>query len=53
MQPEVEERAERLKAIAIEMDSIVREIGPKWIRLAHLRKESQMILEELRGAEKP
>jgi Fe-S-cluster formation regulator IscX/YfhJ len=41
-------RVDRLQKIAIEMDEIVREIGPKWIKLAHLRKESQSIMEELR-----
>lgn len=41
------ERAERLKVIAVEMDSLVREIGPKWIRLAHLRKEAEGIIKEL------
>ena len=40
--------AARLRTIAVEMDGIVRELGPKWIRLAHLRKESQMIIRELR-----
>ncbi len=40
------ERAERLRVIAIEMDSIVRDIGPKWIRLAHLRKEAYAIIAE-------
>lgn len=44
------ERAERLKKIAVEMDTIVREIGPKWIRLAHLRTEAKVIIEELRAA---
>ena len=39
-----QERAERLQVIAVEMDAIVREIGPKWIRLAHLRKEAQQII---------
>lgn len=42
-----EERAERLRVIALEMDKIVRELGPKWIRLAHLRQESQQIIREL------
>lgn len=42
-----QERAERLRTVAIEMDRIVREIGPQLIRLAHLRKESQAIIEEL------
>lgn len=43
-----QERAERLKKIAIEMDQIVREIGPKLIKLSHLREESEMIMGELR-----
>ncbi len=43
-----QERAERLRVIAIEMDTLVREIGPKWIRLAHLRKEAHQIMEELK-----
>lgn len=41
------ERSQRLRTIAVEMDSIVREIGPKWIRLAHLRKEAHEIIAEL------
>jgi len=41
------ERGRRLLAIASEMDSIVREIGPKWIRLAHLREEARVIRGEL------
>ena len=45
---EARERSERLRVIAVEMDQIVREIAPKWIRLAHLRKESRQIIEELR-----
>lgn len=47
MSDQTQERADRLKVIMIEMDAIVREIGPKWIRLAHLRRESQMIIQEL------
>jgi hypothetical protein len=43
------ERSDRLRVIAVEMDSIVREIGPKWIRLAHLRKEAQQIMDELKS----
>lgn len=43
------ERAERLRVVALEMEQIVKEIGPKWIRLAHLRHESQQIIEELKG----
>lgn len=48
---DVRERTERLKTIAIEMDKIVRDIGPKWIKLAHLRNESRQIIEELKGAQ--
>lgn len=44
------ERSERLRAIAVEMDNLVRDLGPKWIRLAHLRKEAHQIIAEL---EKP
>ena len=50
---DVRERNERLRVIAVEMDSIVREIGPKWIRLAHLRNESRQIIEELKDAAEP
>jgi hypothetical protein len=45
------ERSERLKVIAVEMDSIVRDIGPKWIRLAHLRQEAQQIMAEATAKE--
>lgn len=45
------DRAARLRQIAVEMDSIVREIGPKWIRLAHLRKEAQQIISEAESEE--
>ena len=41
------ERQERLKKIIIEIDSIIKEIGPKWIKLAHLRNEAKSIVEEL------
>lgn len=41
--------SERLRVIAVEMDRIVQEIGPKWIRLAHLREEARMISTELEG----
>lgn len=44
------ERAERLKVIGAEMDQLVRELGPKWIRLAHLRAEAQQIIKELQDA---
>ena len=43
------ERGERLRKIALEIDSIIRDIGPKWIRMAHLRKEAQAIIEEIGG----
>jgi hypothetical protein len=42
------ERAARLRAIAVEMDALVRELGPKWIKLAHLRKEAHQIIEEMK-----
>lgn len=41
--------SERLRVIAVEMDRIVQEIGPKWIRLAHLREEARMISTQLEG----
>jgi hypothetical protein len=41
------ERAARLRTIAVEMDALVRELGPKWLRLAHLRREAQQIIEEM------
>lgn len=44
-------RAERLRIIAVEMDRIVREIGPKWIRLAHLRQEARLITTELEATD--
>jgi hypothetical protein len=46
---EAAQRAERLRAVAVEMDAIVRDIGPKWIRLAHLRNEARFIREELKA----
>ena len=45
-----QERAQRLQTIAVEMDALVRELGPKWIRLAHLRKEAHAIIAELEAA---
>lgn len=47
------ERADRLRVIAVELDLIVRDIGPKWIRLAHLRKEAQQIIAELEKPKEP
>jgi hypothetical protein len=37
----------RLQKIAGEMDAIVRDIGPKWIKLAHLRTEARSISESI------
>lgn len=45
------ERTERLRVIAVEMDSIVRDIGPKWIKLAHLRQEAQQIIADAESEE--
>lgn len=42
-QTERRELVDRLKKVAVEMDLIVREIGPRWIRLAHLRNEARVI----------
>ena len=44
---ERDERLERLKTLAIDMNALVMELGPKWIRLAHLRQEAQAIIKEL------
>lgn len=44
---EVIARVDRLQKVAVEMDSIVRDVGPKLIRLAHLRDEARQIREEL------
>lgn len=41
------ERLERLRTVAIEMDNIVRDIGPKLIKLAHLRNEARQIRGEI------
>lgn len=49
---ETDERAQRLKKLASEIDAIVNEIGPKWIKLAHLRAEVSSILEEISKNEK-
>lgn len=38
------ERTQRLRTIAVEIDSLIRELGPKWIRLAHLRNEAHDII---------
>lgn len=46
---EVAQRTQRLLRIAEEMNRIVMEIGPAWIRLGHLREEARGIQEELRG----
>jgi hypothetical protein len=44
---DVSDRLERLRTVAIEMDGIVRDVGPKLIRLAHLRNEARQIREEI------
>lgn len=44
---DVQERVERLRSVAVEMDRIVREVGPKLIMLAHLRSEARKIREEI------
>lgn len=47
-QTERQQMVDRLQKVAVEMDAIVRQIGPAWIRLAHLRKEARMISDLLR-----
>lgn len=48
MEPtEISERVDRLRVVAVEMDGIVRDIGPKLIRLAYLRDEVRQIREEI------
>jgi len=44
------ERVERLRVVAVQMDRIVREIGPGLIRLAHLREEARAIQEEINAS---
>lgn len=44
---DIAERLERLHTVAVEMDGIVRDVGPKLIRLAHLRNEARQIREEM------
>ena len=41
------ERADRLKRIYVEIDTITRDIGPKLIRLSHLREEARQIIGQL------
>jgi len=41
------ERMDRLRVVAIAMDEIVREVGPRLIMLAHLRNEARQIMEEM------
>lgn len=43
------EDRDRLAKIAVEMDSLTRDVGPKLIRLAHLRTEARAIIKELEG----
>ena len=44
---QLRERSDRLQRLATEADSILREIGPRLIRLAHVREEARIIIEEL------
>lgn len=44
---DVSERVDRLRAVAVEMDRIVRDVGPKLIMLAHLRNEARQIREQI------
>lgn len=37
----------RLRRISEQMDSIIKEIGPKLISFSHLRNESKLIISEL------
>ena len=46
-QTEIDGSLERLVVVATEMDAIVSDIGPKLIRLAHLREEGRLIREGL------
>lgn len=45
------ERTARLKTVLAEIDSLMRDVGPKWIRLAHLNNEAKLIAEELKREE--
>jgi len=47
--PRTRERGERLQKLAEEADSILRKVGPDLIRLAHVREEARLIMEELSG----
>ena len=49
---EIGERVERLRTVAIEMDSIMRDVAPKLIRLSHLRNEARQIREELNAGQR-
>lgn len=46
----IKERSDRLQKLANEADSILREVGPRLIRLAHVREEARNIIQELSGA---
>ncbi len=45
------ERIARLKVVVTEMDVIKKEISPKLIRLTHLRKEAEQIVQEIKGSD--
>lgn len=46
------ERSARLTSVASEMDRIIKDVGPKLIKLSHLRAESKSIIEEIKELEK-
>lgn len=43
----MEEKIARLQKVVAEIGVLTQEIGPKLIRLAHLRKEARLILAEI------
>jgi hypothetical protein len=44
---ELEERSRRLRAVAEEMDRLMKEVGPKWLRIAHLKQEAESIMQDI------
>jgi hypothetical protein len=43
---------QRLQAVILEVDKIVQDVGPKLIKLGHLRSEMKMLLDEVEGGKK-
>lgn len=43
---------ERLKVVIVEIDKIVQDVGPKLIKLGHLRNEMKLLLDEVEGGKK-